>query len=179
MARRTFARHGADKHFRDFDDNALQLPEHAPETLEFILKWMYQKQLGIAEYCKVIFATNDKSHGGLETAFLLLCRVYILADYLDMRGIMDPVTEDLLETTVAGVEKRYSAIGPDAVKSVWRNTHEGSRLQDFTLQYLSESLVNDTNGRQIEDYMVCFTAIEGFGPMLMRRFLELHRQAKW
>ena len=154
MARRTFARHGADKHFR----------EDAPETSEFILKWMYQKQLGIAQYCKVIFATNDKSHEGLETAFLLLCRVHTLADYLDMKEIMDPVVEDLLETTEAGVEKRYSAIGPDAVKPVWRNTHEGSRLQGFTLQRLSESLVYDTSGRQIEDYTDCFTAIEGFGP---------------
>ena len=106
MARRTFARHGADKHFREFDDDAVYLLEHAPETFEFILKWMYQKQLGIAEYCKVVFATNDRSHEGLETVFLLLCRVYTLADYLDMKEIMEPVMEDLLETTEVGMEKR-------------------------------------------------------------------------
>lgn len=86
-------------------------------------------------------------------------------------------SEDLLETTRAHVKKNISAIGPDAVKSVWRNTIENSKLQEFTLQHLSESLVYNTNGRQIEDCTECFTAIDGFGPMHVRRFLGCQAHA--
>ena len=102
MARCTFIQHGGDKHFREFEENALYLPEHAPETFDFILKWMYQKHLGIAQYCKVLFATHNKSREGLEAAFLLLCRVYILADYLSIKEIMDPVMAEFAEAMFSG-----------------------------------------------------------------------------
>lgn len=174
MAQRTFLQHGGDKHFKEFEEKALYLPDHAPETFEFVLKWMYQKRLGITEYCKVLFATHNKSEEGLEAAFMLLCRVYILADYLDIQEIIEPVMEDLAETRAIGMDKQFSAISPTAIKAVFGNTYEDSRLQRFILGTLTESLVNETNGRRIEEYAECFTAIDDFAPMMMKRIIAFH-----
>lgn len=136
------------------------------------MKWMYQRQLGIREYCKAIFAAHELHHEGLEASFLLLCRVYILADYLHIEEIMPIVMEDLGNLLDPDTEDTFSAIGPNAVKTVLRNTHEGSELQEFVLENLTESLVFNTNGLPIGEYSECFTAIEGFGPMIMQRGLD-------
>ena len=174
MARRTFSQHGGDKHFREFEENALYLPEHAPETFDFILKWMYQKHLGIAEYCKVLFATHNKSREGLEAAILLLCRVYILADYLSIEEIMDPVMRDFTEAMLLNRDTDFSPIGPHTVTVVFQKTPEHSQLQRRVIQNLAESFVLNTNGRPIEDYAQCFHEIEGFGASILERVLYLH-----
>ena len=175
MACRTFAQHDGDKHFKEFEENALYLPEHAPETFEFIMKWMYQGKLGITDYCEAIFFARDQSgQEGLDASFLLLCRVYILADYLDIEEIMPTVIEDLHGIGVPDTDDNmFSPIGPDAVKTVLRNTHEDSQLQIFVLENLTASLVSNRNIRPIEEYSECFTAIEGFGPMIMKRVINL------
>lgn len=174
MARRTFLGRGGDRNFKEFNENALYLPEHAPETFDFVMNWMYQRQLGITDYCRTTFEACDKSKEGLEAAFLLLCRVYILADYLVIEEIIEPVMDDLCEIGLAGMDTKFSAIGPDAIQTVFGNTHEGSRLQKFVLEKLTESLVYNTNGRPIEEYTECFTTIESFGPMPMKRVAENH-----
>ena len=172
LARRTFVQHGGDMHFKEFEESALYLPEHAPETFEFILKWMYQGHLGITEYCKEIFATHELDQEALDASFLLICRVYILADYLDIGQIMQTVIDDLYDIQVSDMDDKLSPIGPDAVKTVLRNTHEDSQLQIYVLNNLTDSLVSNTNGRPIEEYSECFTAIEGFGPMITQRVLD-------
>ena len=174
MARRTFVRRHIDTNFKELDENALYLPEHEPETWEFVLKWMYEKQLGVSEYCEVLFATHQKVSEGREAAFLLLCRIYILADYLNISEIIDPVMDDLSNTLLSDQDGRCSPIGPEAVQITFRNTIEGSRLQEFVLKNLAESLVYNMNGRPIEEYTQCFDELEGFGAVIMRRVLELH-----
>ena len=176
MARCTFVQHGGDKHFKEFDENALSLPEHAPETFEFILIWMYQRQLGIKEYCQTVFNSHDKRKQGLEAGFLLLCRVYILADYLDINEIIDLVMSEC-DWLLWRNEGPDFPIGPDAVRAVFRNTAEGSRLYKFVLEKLAESLVHHSNTRPIEEYTECFSEIEGFGTVIMKRVLELHAKS--
>ena len=176
VAECTFFQHGGDKHFKEFDENALCLPEHAPETFEFILIWMYQRQLGIQEYCQTVFNSHDKRKQGLEAGFLLLCRVYILADYLNINGIIDVVMSEC-HWLLWRNEGPDFPIGPDAIRAVFRNTVEGSRLYNFVLEKLAESFVQHLNARPIEEYTECFNEIEGFGTMIMKRVLELHAKS--
>ena len=177
VVQRTFVDHGGGKHFKEFEENALYLPEHAPETFDFILKWIYQKELGVTDYCTTLFATHSKSTAGLEAAFLLLCRMYILADYLDIKEVVDAVMDEINVSLVSEEDVRFSPIGPEVVKAVFQNTAESSRLQKFVLQNLAEHLVYTTGGRAVEEYTKCFTEIEGFGAVLLKRVLELHTQS--
>ena len=177
MAERTFVEHGGDKHFREFDENALCLPEHAPETFEFILLWMYQNQLGINEYCQTLFNSHDKQKEGLEAGFLLLCRVYILADYLDIHEIIDAVMSECDRILWTMNDAPDFPIGPDAVRAVFRNIAEGSRLYKFVLEKLADSFVHRSNARPIEEYTECFKEVEGFGTVIMKRVLELHAKS--
>ena len=172
VARSAFAQHCDGKHFKEFAENVLNLPEHAPETFEFLLKWMYQGQTEIVEYCQAIFESTDRGKDGLEAALLLLCRVYILADYLDIEEVMASVMEELGEVKLPAIDREFSAIGPDVIKTVLWNTFEGSQLQKFILSEFTRRLVYNMNGRPIEDFQECFAEIEGFGPMIMSRVLD-------
>lgn len=171
MARSSFGQH-CDTHFKEYDENALYLPEHAPETFEFVLKWMYQKKLGVFKYCKVLFTSHGKDKEGVKAAFLLLCRIYILADYMEITEMMECVMGELDKALQSSTDPESSPIGPDAVKTVFRNTPEGSRLQDLVLENLAESLRYDSNGRSVEAYSQCFCEFEGFGVALVTRVLE-------
>ena len=173
MAQRTFVQHGGDAHFKELDENALYLPEHAPETFEFVLIWMYQRQLGIKEYCQAVFNSHDKRKQGLEAGFLLLCRVYILVDYLDIDEIKDVVMSELDEILWRNKGPDFP-IRPDAVKAVFQNTAESSQLYKFVLEKLAENLVRHSNARPIDEYTECFNEIAGFGAVIMKRVLELH-----
>lgn len=172
MAQGSFDQHCGDTHFKECDENALCLPEHAPETFEFLLRWMYQKQLGVSTYCQILFTTHGKAKEGVEAAFLLLCRIYILADYMDITEIMDDVMDELGTVLRRNMEVEFSPIGPDAVKTVFRNTPDGSELQELIIGNLAESFVHKENGRSIEAYTQCFSEFEGFGAAIMRRVLE-------
>lgn len=172
MARGSFGQHCGDTHFKEYDENALCLPEHAPETLEFVLKWMYQKQLGVSEYCEILFTSHGKAKEGEEAAFLLLCRIYILADYMEITDIIEDIMDELDRVLLSNTDPKSSPIGPDAVKTVFRNTLEGSRLQELVLNNLAESLVYKSNGRCIEVYTQCFSEFEGFGAAIMKRVLK-------
>ena len=177
VVRCTFVDHNSYKHFKEFEENALYLPEHAPETFDFILKWIYQKELGVTDYCTTLFATHSKGTAGLEAAFLLLCRMYILADYLDIKEVVDAVMDELSVSLVSEDDCTFSPIGPEVVKAVFQNTVQSSRLQKFVLEHLTEHLVYSTvEGRDVKEYTKCFTEIEGFGPELLRRVLNLHAQ---
>lgn len=173
VAQCTFVQHGGDVHFKEFDENALCLPEHAPETFEFVLIWMYQRQLGIREYCQTVFNSHDKKKQGLEAGFLLLCRVYILADYLDIDEIKDLVMSELDEILWRNEGPDFP-IGADAVKAVFQNTVENSQIYKFVLEKLAESLVHHSDARPIEEYAECFSEIAGFGTLIMKRVLEIH-----
>lgn len=108
---------------------------------------------------------------GQEPAFLLLCRIYILADYLAIEDPRDNIIEGLCEIRTLGLERAFSAIGPAAIQTVFQNTREELQLQKSVLEELTESLVHKTNGRPVEAYTECFSAIEGFGPMIMKRVM--------
>ena len=174
----TFFDHGGGEHFKEYHENALYIPEHAPETFDFILKWIYQKELGVTDYCTTLFATHGKSTAGLEAAFLLLCRMYILADYLDIQEVTNAAMNELNVSLVSDEDQTFCPIGPEVVRTVFRNTVEGSRLQKFIIQNLAENLVYTVNGRAVEEYTQCFSDIEGFGALLMKRVLELHSQSQ-
>ena len=172
VAQCTFVQHGGDVHFKESDENALYLPEHAPETFEFVLIWMYQRQLGIKEYCQTVFNSHDKRKQGLEAAFLLLCRVYILAEYLDIDEIQDLVMSELDEILWKNEGPDFP-IRPDAVKAVFQNTIESSQLYKFVLEKLAENLVHYPNVRPIDEYTECFSEIAGFGAVIIKRVLAL------
>lgn len=173
MARGSFGQHRGNTHFKEYDENALCLPEHAPETFEFVLKWMYQNKLGVLEYCKVLFTSQGKANEGVEAAFLLLCRMYILADYMEITEIIERVMGELGAALRSHTDPKSSPIGPDAVKTVFRNTSGGSPLQELILINLAESLRYNSNGRPIEMYAECFSECEGFGAAILKHVLEL------
>ena len=100
MAQDTFSREGYDVCFKGFDEDASYLPVHAPDTFLYILQWMYQGEFGIAVYYEIRFGGCDKRKESMKVAFLLLSRVYLLADYLDIEELSEFVMVDFGQTLV-------------------------------------------------------------------------------
>lgn len=139
-------------------ENKVTLAEEDPEIFKYVVGWMHRGDLNVAQRGSATKATGS-----------ILCRVYYLADMLQVQRLMRDVLGEL------GALWSLCDVLPldcELITEVWAHTPETSELRAEICHGLAV-LLKRNDGYEIRDFESCFLQIPGFAVSLMEEFRRL------
>ncbi|KAL8829880.1 MAG: hypothetical protein Q9191_001749 [Dirinaria sp. TL-2023a] len=146
-------------HFVESVNNEITLSDESPEVFKYVVFWMHRGLVPVMQ--RNIPITK-------ATCFLL-CRIYYLADMLQIQGLMHAVLAELREMWD---HQKSQPIDMELVMDVWARTSEASMLRTEICRGLAAWL-KERRDHGIREFEPCFTQIPGFGVLLMEQFRAL------
>ena len=151
--------------FRESEGNTLSLPDADSDAFGMFVVYMYEGKLRIFDYCKM-GATSwvSVAYESLTDACLLLCRLYVLADFLECRYWFQIRSEILaqLDQVVKEASKmrKPTPILPDTLLEVLQTTGQQCRLRGRILKHLTRDFARMEH-RPMREYMACIRKSPG------------------
>ena len=146
--------------FHEASGSTLILPDTDPKVFSMLLVYIYQGQLNIREYCRrYALAWMGDAYEALTDTCLLLCRFYVLVDFLQCRYWYYWVQKDILNQLQDLFEEADKARMPTPVLprtflEVMRTTDGKCRLAEMIIQDLRAEFAK-IDHRPMREYTEC------------------------
>ena len=134
-------------------ENKVTFAEEDPQIFKYVVGWMHRGGLDLARRGSADPATCS-----------VLCRIYYLADLLQVQGLMQDVLKDLEELWKLCPILPFNS---ELVTEVWAHTLETSQLRTEICRGFAVCLKQNRKC-EIHGFESCFTELPGFGVSLMR-----------
>lgn len=130
------------------------------DTVAFlqIYCWMYQNKLGIVQYC-----SRTGVSPGMQDACTLLCRMFDVADSLEITAVRALILEELTAAfALARAAGKTTSLAPSTVIEVWgEDSGEDTVLWALVLEEMSAAFSRNPLPLW-EEYDECFKQIDPF-----------------
>ena len=148
--------------FQEASANTLILPDTDPKVFSMLIVYIYQGQLCIREYCRRSereLAWLGDSYEALTDTCLLLCRFYVLVDFLQCRSWYYWVRKDVLNQLAALFEevdkvRMPTPVLPSTFLEVMRTTDGECELAQVVIQDLRAEFAK-IDHRSMKEYTEC------------------------
>ncbi len=156
-----YFRGALNSNFIEAQNNAVELKDEDPECFQYIAAWMYRGKFGQFKY------DSGSSREEALTLCTHMCRLYYLADFLRIEGLLLQILSHLLDLFDHFQDKKIVPLNSDVIAQVYENTSETSELRETIMNELVRVWCDQSLEVDIKDFEMCINHVQGVATALL------------
>lgn len=147
--------------FIEAQNNAVELKDEDPACFQYIVAWMYRGTLGQFKY------DGGSSREEAISLCTQTCRLYYLADFLCIEGLLVQLLSYLHDLFDRFRDKKIVPLNSDVIIHLYENTTEASELRATVMHELVRVWCDHSREVDIKDFEVCIDRVQGVATILL------------